>query len=284
MKLVTLLAGSNDMKATFVTYGRLLVIGLACTAFQTSTALAKEREETHQTYPLTSDGKVHVDNVNGKVHITAWDRQEVQVNAVKIGDNQEDLDAVKIEIHAKPSRVRIHTKYPNSKWSWWGKSNSTKVEYEIKVPAQAQLQDAQTVNGPLEIEGVRGNVHASTVNGRLAAKGLAANSHLGTVNGTVEATFDSLEGVKSVTLKTVNGRAAVELPANADADVSAHTLNGGINASTGLTVKKNWPVGKDLQGKLGNGGTKVRLETINGSIQVRQQDSRKAVLAEQPEK
>ena len=96
--------------------------------------------------------------------------------------------------------------------------------------------------------------------------------------------FDKLEGVKSVTLKTVNGKAEVELPANADADISAHTLNGGIKTSTGLTVKKNWPVGKDLQGKLGKGGTKVRLETVNGGIQVRQLDPVKAVLAEQPEK
>src|ERR1041384_3744617 len=71
MKLLPLSAGINDMKATFVTYSRLLVIGLACAAFQAGTALAKERQETHQTYPLTPDGQVHIDNVNGKVHITA---------------------------------------------------------------------------------------------------------------------------------------------------------------------------------------------------------------------
>ena len=284
MKLAPVRVGIKDMKVTFVNYGRLFLIMLACAGLQTSVSLAKEREETHQTYPLTPDGQVHIDNVNGKVHITAWDRQEVQVDAVKTGDTQEELDAVKIEIHAKPNRVRIHTKYPSSKVHWWSKSNSTKVDYEIKVPAQAELHKAQTVNGTLEIEGVKGNVHASTVNGRLAAKGLAGDSNLGTVNGSVEAAFDKLEGVKSVTLKTVNGKAEVELPANADADISAHTLNGGIKTSTGLTVKKNWPVGKDLQGKLGKGGTKVRLETVNGAIQVSQRDPVKAALAEQPEK
>jgi len=259
------------MKATLATWGRSIAIGLVSAGLQTGVVAAKDRlqEEFHQTYPLTADGELRLDNVNGKVQITAWDRAEIKVDAIKRAETQENLDAVKIEIDSKSDRIRIHTKYPDAKSGWRGKSNSASVDYEIKVPAQARMEDVQCVNGSLEIEGVHGAVHASTVNGRLGVKGLAADADLASVNGTVEAAFDQLEGVKSVALKTVNGKVELTLPANADADVSAHTVNGGIHTDHDLTVKKNWPLGSELRGKLGKGGTRVKAETVNGTIQIR---------------
>ncbi len=272
------------MKATFSAYSRFLLLGLLCAGVQTSAGLGKEREEIHQIHPLNADGQVQVDNVNGRVHISGWDRAEVQVDVVKRADRREDLEAVKIEIDAKPERIRIHTEYPKSKSGWWHRSNSTSVDYEIKVPEQAQLKSIRHVNGVLEIEGVHGAVDASTVNGQLAAKGLASDSHLETVNGAVEASFEKLEHVKSVSIKTVNGAVNVALPADADAELSAHTVNGGIHTPAGLAVKKHGLVGREAEAKLGKGGTQVRLQTVNGGIHIRQQGIAKAVLAEQPDK
>src|SRR5215207_5683477 len=129
-------------------------------------AKAKVQEEIKHTSALTKTGRVQLDNVNGKVRVTGWGRSEIQVVAVKRADRQADLDAVKIQIDAKPDHIRIHTKYPNSKSGLWKRSNSTSVDYEIKVPTEAQLESVETVNGSLELDGVYGSVHASTVNGK----------------------------------------------------------------------------------------------------------------------
>jgi hypothetical protein len=48
-------------------------------------------EEFHQTYSLTSDGRVSLNNINGAAHISAWDRNEVKVDAVKRADDQDGL-------------------------------------------------------------------------------------------------------------------------------------------------------------------------------------------------
>ncbi len=40
-------------------------------------------EEFHQTYPLSAEGRIERDNINGAVHISSWDRNEVKVDAVK---------------------------------------------------------------------------------------------------------------------------------------------------------------------------------------------------------
>jgi hypothetical protein len=55
-------------------------------------------EEFHQTYSLTPDGRVELDNINGPVHISTWDRNEVKVDAIKSASTKERLDEARIEI------------------------------------------------------------------------------------------------------------------------------------------------------------------------------------------
>lgn len=271
---------------------RLALIGLVWAGIHTGNTWARERlvEEFHQAYPLATNGEIRVENVNGRVRITAWERVEVQVDAVKSADTEADLKATRIVIDSHAGAISLRTKQPDagSGWKWWrGRHNSPSVDYDLKVPAGARLKKienvnggvdiksvtgavhAGTVNGRLELESVRGEVHAETVNGHLRATGLAANARLNTVNGAIEAAFDSLSGVKSVSLETVNGAVQLSLPASANAEISATTLNGGIKADSPLAVKKDWPVGTELHCKLGQGGAHIKANTVNGAIRVR---------------
>src|SRR2546426_6212604 len=68
-------------------------------------------EEFHKTYPLAADGRVSLKNVNGKVEITGWDRNEVQVDAVKRGETKEALAEAEIVIDASADLVSIRTRY-----------------------------------------------------------------------------------------------------------------------------------------------------------------------------
>ena len=242
----------------------LFLTGCFCVHSQPAQA-GKVQEEFHQTYSISSNGLVRLQNINGKVHFTTWEKQQVQVNAIKHANRQGDLDAVTVEIDAKPDRVRIETKYP--KFNWGRKSNSTSVDYEIKVPAHVRLNDVVTVNGDIEVEGVHGQVRATTVNGRIRLHGLTADAHLESVNGSLEAVFETFDDVESVSLKSVNGKIDVSLPAIANANVSANTLSGTIRTDSALTVKQHL-VGSDVRGKIGQGGGAIRAETINGGIRI----------------
>ncbi len=242
----------------------LLLAGLFCPA---PCAGAEFTQELHETRALTTDGRLSLDNVNGPVRITTWDRAEVKLDAVKRAKHQEDLDQVKIEIESKPDRLQIHTRYPDSKTSAGRRANnSVSVDYTLTVPRSVRLDKVSSVNGTVDIDGVRGEVEASTVNGTLKASGLAATAELSTVNGSLTANFEHLDGVKSVSLKTVNGRVELELPASANADVSASTLNGSIGGD--VEVKKNWPVGREVKTRLGDGGTKIHASSVNGGIRI----------------
>ena len=68
---------------------------------------------------------------------------------------------------------------------------------------------------------------------------------------------------------SVNGRVAVTLPSDAAAEIQAHSINGSINNDFGIPMERRRWVGRDLEGRLGTGGPRLDLNTVNGSIDLR---------------
>ncbi|MGH7992085.1 MAG: protein kinase domain-containing protein [Limisphaerales bacterium] len=233
------------------------------------------QQDFNRTLPLSAQGRLRLDNVNGRIEIAGWDRNEVVIKALKHGKTQESVEAVRINVDSSPDEIVVHTELPpgESGFSWsrlwsgdWNRNDAT-VDYAIQVPQHARLKQISSVNGNIVIEAVSGDVEASTVNGRVQVQGAASSLKVSTVNGQVETELASLGGIQSVSLNTVNGAIEATLPANADAEVTADTVNGGMSSEfPELVVKKDFPLSKHLKGTLGHGGATVKATTVNGSI------------------
>lgn len=232
-------------------------------------ANAKVSKEESYTFEISDGGTLSVSNVNGSISVTGGDGKTVEVRATKSAENQKTLDKIEIKISQSKDSIEIETDLPDSsRWLNWG-GDSGSVSYEITVPSSINLDSIDTVNGQVEIRGVSGDVHAESVNGELELEGLAGDAQLETVNGSVTASFAKLEGQQKVKASTVNGRITLRLPKDADVEVNADTLNGGINARDfGLETEKGY-VGSDLNGKIGEGSARLNLDTVNGSIKIR---------------
>lgn len=244
----------------------VLLLALGAHASDHSGALT---EEFHQTYAITADGRVELDNINGAVHVSSWDRNEVKVDAVKYADTKERLDEMKIEIDSGKDYLSVRTKYPNHdhSWNWGSHNNPGGVEYTLTVPRTVRLDEIKLINGSLDMNGVSGEVRASCINGRLEAHDLAGRAQLSTVNGRLEANFQKLGG-QTVELNSVNGEIGLTIPSDSNAEVEASTVSGGIHNDFGLRVSHHF-VGHNLRGDLGNGGTHIRLSDVNGRIDIR---------------
>lgn len=238
------------------------------------------REDFQQTYPLSANGRVSLENLNGSVKIAVWDRDEVQVNAVKRAYRRERLNEAKIEVNATADTIRIKTTYPNWNQTFTDEqkgryNNPALVDYTVTVPRNVRLESVDLVNGSLEVDGVEGDVKASSVNGRVIARGLAGEAKLSTVNGSLEATFTKLDEAKPITLGSVNGSVTLIIPSDANAAVRAGTVHGGISNDFGLNVEHGDYVGHELNGQIGTGGPRIKLGNVNGHISIKHaQDGR----------
>jgi DUF4097 and DUF4098 domain-containing protein YvlB len=230
---------------------------LALFAGNAGAALAQDRvqEEFHQTYQLSPQGRIQLENINGSVRITGWDRNEVKVDAVKWAYTRERLDEAQIIVEPGTDSLRIYTRYPERNQNFrsdpQGKlNNPATVEYTLFVPRGARIDAVEIINGGVSLEGLAGDVRASSINGNVTARGLRGEAKLSTINGNLEADFNQLDASKSIALASVN-------------------VHGGIQNDFGLPVRKGEYVGYDLAGQLGQGATRIRLANVNGQITIR---------------
>ena len=245
------------------------LLTMAVVLLASSSLFASVTEEETFSYTLDDGGTFSVSNVNGSINVTGGSGNTVEIIATKKADSQKAMEKIDIEITHSASEISIETELGDSdKWYSFG-STSGQVKYEIIVPEGTVLDSVETVNGDVTISGISGKVVAETVNGSLEISDLADDVSLATVNGSVEADFAKCEGQQRIKAETVNGRVTITLPEDADVEISADTLNGGINGRDfGLETDKGF-VGSDLNGKIGDGSARLNVDTVNGSIKIR---------------
>ena len=123
LSLAVATMADNQMK---VVHSHSMVASHAFLAESTQKVRGDElTEEFHQTYPLTAAGRVSIANINGDVRITAWDRNEVKVDALKRAYSQERLSEVTVEVTNTADSVMIKTRY--------------RIETRISEPATGKI-------------------------------------------------------------------------------------------------------------------------------------------------
>ncbi|MBD0326001.1 MAG: DUF4097 family beta strand repeat protein [Pyrinomonadaceae bacterium] len=251
-----------------------LLLGFT-SSFKAQQQTAQElREEVHRTFPLSADGRISLENISGAVKITAWDRNEVKLDAVKRAYTRERLDEVKIGIVSDANSLDISTEYPERNYRFNDgkdrRDNHARVDYTLTVPRNARIDGIELVSGSLEIEGLTGDVKASLVSGSVTARGLSGEAKLSTVSGRLDATFNHLNAAKQISLGSVSGQLIVTIPSDANAQLRANTVSGQITNDFGLPVRRGDYVGRDLAGTLGSGsGPRIKLSNVSGQIAIK---------------
>jgi hypothetical protein len=239
-----------------------LLLALSAAALN-ATTIGAPHAEFRARYALVSNGSVVIQNLYGNVEIIAWDRDEVLVEATKHSTDARHLDDARIVVDSSGDRLSIRTQYTGSDVD----SSPAAVEYRIKVPRNASLENVKLVNGALSVSGVTGTVKASSVNGSIRVEKLEGEADLSTINGELEADFHRISRSHQITLSSVNGPIRLSLPSGAPATVSALNRSGGIDSDVGRSWRA--PAGHRLDVALnGGGGAIIRLHNVNGGISI----------------
>jgi len=67
---------------------------------------------------------------------------------------------------------------------------------------------------------------------------------------------------------TVNGSIEIEVPSNLDADLDMRTVNGSLTSDFELKIEGRVNP-RRMRATIGKGGRRLRLETVNGSVELR---------------
>lgn len=168
------------------------------------------------------------------ISIKTWAQNEVKVVAnVSINDGADDHIFV-LEKEVTSDRVTI--KMSMSEWEKASKGNycmKSTIHYEIFLPAAITLS-SKTINGSYLVDDYR----------------------------------------RPMSLVTISGDIDVTFGGGANADLRMKTLTGEVYTDLQIDLANSKPgmkriMGMNAQGKLGEGGSLIKMETISGSIYLR---------------
>ena len=265
-------------------------------------ASAEERAELS-----TPSGRViEVENANGRTRIVGEDRDDVVLLAIKHAraESQQAAERLLGEIQIGQDEVggilQLQIEIPRR----WNRHGS--VDLEVRVPRDVEVRvcsdsgkvclqglrcgcRARSSNGSVRLNDIAGDIDVTTANakvscactrGRLVCRSsngmIEVGEHSGSIdastsNGLIRASIERL-ATEGVTLATSNGRIVLELPEEPDAEVDIRVDNGVIRNELSLGHRSDDGNGR-LRGRLGRGGTPIKLRTSNGTISLRATES-----------
>lgn len=239
----------------------LSVAFLAALFFAALPASASTQVFDH-TYPLQPGGIFSLANVNGSVRVDGWDRNQVEVRAVKTAlHNPADLDRVQISVESDGERMAVSTHYPR------GSGVEVTVEYHVSVPYHVQLTNVDTVNGDVHVRGVSGTGTLDSINGSVEVLDGDGRFNARTTNGDVRLELKRLPQGDPIQLATVNGSVVLSLPAGADAEINVANRNGDFHSDFPLRTLNAYNP-RRFRGQLGSGGGDISMSTVNGGIRL----------------
>lgn len=277
--------------------------GLLRTIFSRIPWAEQLSEEEVIVVPAPSGQTLSVRNANGKTRVRGEDRDDVEIRITKsVRADCEDvaaklLESIKLQNSDATDVLEIEVQIPR-KCERHGLAH-----LELRVPLETRVAlssingkiclenldrsiRARSSNGSVSIVEVKGDIDVTTANAKVACRDssghLRARSSNGkieivdhdgsvdasTSNGVIKASLESLDE-PGVSLTTSNGRIALDLPEFPDADVDIHVENGHIRNDLDFEAESGNDDTGRVRGRVGKGGTPIRLRTSNGTVSIR---------------
>lgn len=219
--------------------------------------VAAPMQDTDTSFSVRAGGRLNLDNFEGSVSITTWNRQSVRVQATHDDDTRVD-----VENRGSGVWLRGRSRY-----------GPAEVDYQITVPADMSLE-ISAHEGDVTIEGTRGEVQVSSVEGTITVKGGRGRISLQSVEGNITV----IGGDGRISLTTVDGAITMrevggDIEANTvDGDITMDGINGtNVDARTvdgSITYNGTLKDGGHYQLSSHDGDVTLRVPTINATVSV----------------
>jgi len=273
-------ARTNYMKRTLITFFTTTLLLISTMAFS----------QESFTVPLSDPakrGKLKAHLNYGSITVKGTGRKDVLVKYVAGKSVKDCEDCVEkpdtglkkisgggldLEVTENANQVQVKSN------SW-----NTKVDLEIEVPSNFDL-DVQTYNdGNLIISNIIGEVVTKNYNGSITALGISGTVVGTTYNGDIRITYDKVTESTPLSYSTYNGDIDLTFPSSVKATLKVKTERGDIYSGFDFELKSSGPIQKKdeksgvykviidewKKGDINGGGPEFTLRNYNGDIYIR---------------
>jgi len=302
-----------SLRSTFVVAGSLaaLLASPGCIDIVGADLHNKFVEREEKRFSTGTSPELTLATFDGAIEIRAWDKPEVEVIIEKRAVSKEA--AALIEIHADQQGDKVTVEVKTQRNSGFHFNNSRSAKLIVSAPAGSSVA-ARSGDGSIDIERITGRLELRTGDGSIRGRELSGDVRAHTGDGSIKLEgvtgaldVETGDGAVAVSGKmtrvrahtgdgsvivhanpgsvaqgdwdivTGDGSVTFEVPDGFNAELDAHTGDGGIRLNDVAVSNVTGKIGKnDVRGRLGSGGANVRLRTGDGSITLRRTMSAEA--------
>lgn len=213
-----------------------------------------------ETRPLDADAKVALDNLQGRIDVSTWDRNEIRIE----GQRADATKALLIEGDASNLSVRIE--YPESRgwFGGWG-GDSGESDLRVTVPMGVEL-DIDTVSAEVQVRGVAGKELAvDSVSGDVTLESGARAVEVDIVSGDVVVNMRAGD----VAVESVSGD--IEIRGAMDGRIEVEAVSGSIRVESDAAARQvnAGVVSGDVRLAVGLApGGRIQAESLSGDLEL----------------
>ncbi len=206
----------------------------------------------NETRPLSSTGRVDIENLKGRIQVRAWERDEVKVEG-SLGRGAERL-----VVEGNRERLEVRVRYPRNN------RNTEPSELLLMVPRRAEL-DIDSVAADVDVSGVApARLSIQSVSGDVVVAAAPRTLEVESVSGDATITVNSAD----VDVQSVSGD--VRLQGRLDGRVEVESVSGDVRVTVvGERVRdlRGATVSGDIgiRTALADGG-EIALESVSGDL------------------
>jgi hypothetical protein len=259
-----------------------------------------ERETRH--FPTSATPDLNFETFDGSIEVRAWDKAEVEVTIERRAVSKEAADSIEVQAGQSgnavtvAARVRkvpgfgLHFNARSAKLivlapltsNLTARSGDGAITVE-RISGRADLRTgdggirgrdlggdikARSGDGSIRLDGVHGSLDVDTGDGSVAVSGVLTAVRARTGDGavTIRAETGSAPAA-DWDIATGDGAITLRLPGGFNAELDAHTNDGGIHMRDLTLTNVSGELRRNsVRGQLGSGGRLVKLRTGDGSI------------------
>ena len=254
-----------------------------------------------QTYPAN----VLVMNVgSANVEVRSWSETGIHVEATQRGVSRDEVD-----VNRSGNTLQISDNQAG--WFNWFGARDVQYTVLVPATAQVQVETTsgdidvsgvegrtgedssvvlRSVSGDITASGMAHGLTASTTNGDLQVNSVSGALALESTNGDVSiSNADAAQLTANITnssfvfdgslapgsqnqIEAVNGDIELRLPSDGGFRVRATTVRGDINLDNDFEAQRSQDSRTTLDATVGDGATTLNIQTVNGDIEIQQQE------------
>ncbi|HEX7288390.1 MAG TPA: hypothetical protein VF532_19555 [Candidatus Angelobacter sp.] len=283
-----------DLRIRKAAYIVAIAIMLALVAAKSWSQTAESQPEHFQrSFTVNPGATLAVENYKGTIHVAAANGNQVTVDVQKRfegsdADRKWWMENVKISFHDSPGRVEVKVDYPTHNCIICRQTGdyTAAVELEIGVPRQINVKldgykpdikvsgiqgdlTIKSYKAPMLVEGTTGAIHIDTYKDTIRLRDVTIRGTLVVKSYKADADINALSLGQSAEVSNEKGSIVVRVPAHAGLTVdfeggrhSSFSSDFSLRASAGYS-------GREFHGEINQGGAKLRLRTVKGSVELR---------------